>query len=319
MKLGRLYEEVVRLGIENDPRTGSEIREELKKRKKAYNKLSPVEKKYFDKETLKQPYSDTRILYGAPEKEIKTILVGVDMEAQELVLADRLKEKGLEIDLVMAHHPEGKALSNLSEVMNIHKKMLHRYGIKPTIADPMTDDRINEVARNLSAANHSRSVDAAVLLDMPFICVHTPADNHVSTYLQGIFDKKKPKKVKDVMAILRSIPEYRIGMEREHGPVLITGKMENETGKIFVDMTGGTEGPKKVFARLSQAGVGTIIGMHFSETHYSNAKDEHINLIIAGHISSDILGLNLLFDNLEKKESLNLIGCSGFERIKRNT
>ena len=57
--------------------------------------------------------------------------------------------------------------------------------------------------------------------------------------------------------------------------------------------------------------------MHFGETHFKNAKDEHINLVIAGHITSDNLGLNLLLDNLEKEEEINIISCSGFERIKR--
>jgi len=82
-------------------------------------------------------------------------------------------------------------------------------------------------------------------------------------------------------------------------------------------MTGGTEGPKKIFPRLSQAGVGTIVAMHLSEEHYKHAKGEHINVVIAGHIASDNLGLNLLLDEIEKKEKLNIIQCSGFVRVRR--
>jgi len=40
--------------------------------------------------------------------------------------------------------------------------------------------------------------------------------------------------------------------------------------------------------------------MHLSEEHFKNAKDEQINIVIAGHIASDTLGLNLLLDELEK-------------------
>jgi hypothetical protein len=43
----------------------------------------------------------------------------------------------------------------------------------------------------------------------------------------------------------------------------------------------------------------------------------NLNVVIAGHISSDNLGLNLLLDRIEKEESLQIIGCSGFNRIKR--
>jgi lipid A disaccharide synthetase len=39
-------------------------------------------------------------------------------------------------------------------------------------------------------------------------------------------------------------------------------------------------------------------------------------MIIAGHISSDVLGLNLLFDEIEKEEKLAFIGVSGFERMR---
>ena len=58
--------------------------------------------------------------------------------------------------------------------------------------------------------------------------------------------------------------------------------------------------------------------MHFSEQHFKSAQKEHINIVIAGHISSDNLGLNLLLDELSKKGDLNIIPCSGFVRIKRS-
>jgi len=318
MKLSKFYELAVKFGLQNDLRTKKEIGEDIRKSKKMFNKLTSEEKKYFDKELLRHPYSDTRILYGDPDAEIKTVIAGIDMEAPELVLADRLREKGLPIDLVLSHHPEGKALSGLTGVMRLQEDMLCRLGLKRDIAKNINDERISEVSRSLLATNHDRAVSVAKLLDIPFMCAHTVADNHVANYLQKMFDKEKPVKVKDVMKMLRTIPEYRFAMQISNGPALIAGKENDKAGKIFVDMTGGTEGSKKVFARLSQAGVGTIVGMHFSEGHYSNAKSENINLIVAGHISSDNLGMNLLLDNIEKTEALNIIACSGFRRVKRD-
>jgi len=317
MKLGKLYDEIVRFGIKNDPRSGAGIKADAARVRAAFKKLTAVEKKYYDKERLRHPYADTRLLYGNPGREIRTMMVGIDMEAPELLLADRLREKGLPIDLVLAHHPEGKALSNLTEVMHLQKDMMSALGIRDEIANSIMDERIGEVARSLTAANHPRAVDAARLLDIPYICAHTAADNHVSTYLAALFDRIKPKKVKHVLGILRSIPEYRIGMEKSAGPFLAAGKDDNAAGRVFVDMTGGTEGSKKLFARMSQAGVSTIVGMHFSEAHYASAKGEHINLIIAGHIASDNLGMNLLLDNLERRGRFNVVSCSGFERVSR--
>ena len=319
MKLGKIYELAVKFGIQNDPRSKVEINNELKKIKKEYGRLKGIDKKTFDRERLKNPYSDTRILNGSLNKEIKNIMAGIDIEVSEILLADRLIEKDIDIDLLLTHHPAGRALSNLSLVMHLQKNVLNKLGIKKEIADELMDERIGEVSRGISGRNHTRPVEAAKLLDLAFMCIHTPADNHVSNYLQGRFDKEKPKKAKDALSILKSIPEYRIGMERDAGPVLIAGKEKDDAGKVFVDMTGGTEGSKKIFGRLSQAGVGTIVAMHLSEEHFKNAKSEHINIIIAGHIASDNLGLNLLLDNLSKqgKEEFNVINCSGFVRISR--
>ena len=57
--------------------------------------------------------------------------------------------------------------------------------------------------------------------------------------------------------------------------------------------------------------------MHISEEHLENAKKAKLNVVIAGHISSDVLGLNLLFDEVEKEEKLKFVSVSGFERIRR--
>ena len=83
-------------------------------------------------------------------------------------------------------------------------------------------------------------------------------------------------------------------------------------------MTGGTEGPTAIIEKLAQAGVGTIIGMHMSERHYKEVEKYKINVIIAGHISSDNMGVNLMLDGLEKKYGrLDFIEVSGFRRFRR--
>ena len=116
---------------------------------------------------------------------------------------------------------------------------------------------------------------------------------------------------------MKTIPEYADGLKKNAGPRILIGEPNKDAGKVFVDMTGGTEGSKKVFGRLAQAGVGTIVAMHLSEEHFKHAKDEQLNVVIAGHIASDTLGLNLLLDEIEKAENLFVISCSGFIRIKR--
>jgi len=317
MKLIDIYNFVIKKGIEQDPRTKDEIKGQLDKTRREFRKLKGRDKRAFDKERLTNPYADTRILYGDEGADVRTVMVGIDIEMPELLLVDRLNERGAAIDLVMAHHPEGIAWAALHEVMYLQADILKKFGIPLEIAKDYLKNRIEEVRRAIAPANHSRSVDMARLLKIPFMCVHTPADNHVTSYLQRLLEKKRPEKLSGVLALLKNIPEYADGLKKSAGPSILIGDPNKKAGKIFVDMTGGTEGPKKIFARLSQAGVGTIVGMHLSEEHYKNAKDEHINVVIAGHIASDTLGLNLVLDELEKKKSFKIIESSGFVRVRR--
>ena len=82
-------------------------------------------------------------------------------------------------------------------------------------------------------------------------------------------------------------------------------------------MTGGTEGPVPVMEKLADNGVGTIVGMHMSPDLRKAAEENHIHVVIAGHISSDSLGINVLMDALERK-GVDIIPVSGYMRVHRD-
>ncbi|MEI6632049.1 MAG: NGG1p interacting factor NIF3 [bacterium] len=289
MRLAHFYNQVVRLGRELDPRGRANV----------------------------SSYEDTAILYGDPRTQVKKIMVGIDIEVAELLLADKLRqEEGL--DLVIAHHPEGRAWAAFYEVMHLQIAMLVKAGISRKVAEKLIEERKFEVERRVLPANHMRSVDAARLLKLPFMCMHTPADNHAHNFLQRLMDKEKPKKVSDILDILREIPEYKEAAGNNAGPRIILGSPNRAAGKIFLEMTGGTEGPSEVFDKFYKSGIRTLISMHLGEEHLKKVKDAKLNVVIAGHISSDTLGLNLLLDGVEKEERLEVIGCSGFRRIRRS-
>jgi len=316
MKLRELYEMAVNKGLENDPRGREETDRVLERARKKFEDLKDDEKQEFDREKLNNPYSDTRILCGDPEQEIKTILAGIDIEVGEILIADRLREKGRQIDLVLAHHPEGKALVGLYEVMHMQSEILEVFGVPINVAQGIMAPRINEVRRGLLPLNHNKAVDAAVMFELPLMCVHTPADNMVTGFLQQTIEDKKPETVGDLISILKEIPEYAEAVKIGAGPVAVVGDKERKCGKVFVDMTGGTGGSEDAFAKLSQAGVGTIVGMHIGEKHRKEAEKNHINVIIAGHMASDSLGMNLIIDEFAKK-GIEIITCSGLTRFAR--
>jgi hypothetical protein len=318
MQLLELYRKAIATGIENDPRGKDFVQKEIERRKKEYGDLPQREKETFDRESLENPYSDSRILHGKGDEEIKTMLVGIDMEVGEVLLAETLKSKNIPLDLIVSHHPGGRAYASLYSVMHMQADILYRFGVPINIAEGLMEGRIKEVERRLMPVNHTRAVDAARLLNIPFVCLHTPADNMVATFLQKQFDEKKPYIIDDVIQLLRDIPEYREAEKNNAGPKILLGVKNRKAGKIFVDMTGGTEGSKEIFQSLSLSGTNTIVAMHLSEEHRKEAEKNHINVVIAGHIASDNIGLNLLLDRITKDETLKILECSGFRRIRRD-
>ena len=320
MKLGRLYRLLIDIGIKNDPRGRKEIDRILQEEKIRSEELKGPDREFFDPNRLVNPYADTRLLHGDPAIEVRRVLAGVDIETPEVLLAHVLnRERGRKIDLVLSHHPSGFALARLHDVMRLQTDMLAQLGVTVSVAEQLMDKRISEIERRLMPINHSRAVDAARTLGLPFLCVHTPADNCVTRCLQGLFDRKKPRQLKDVLSLLRDIPEYQSAWRQQNPPRLVSGGENSQCGKIYVDMTGGTEGSKEVYAQIASGGVSTIVGMHISEEHLENAKKANLNVVVAGHIASDVLGLNLLLDEVESESRLEFVAVSGFERVRRKT
>ena len=271
MKLGNIYRNAIENGIKNDPRTKDAVLEELARCKREFEKLSQDDKEYFDLESLKNPYSDSRILYGSEEHEVHSILAGIDIDVGEVLLANTLKSKGTDIDLLLSHHPSGRALADLYSVMKMQSDILNLSGVPINIAEGLMDVRIKEIERKLMPANHARTVDAARLLDIPFLCLHTPADNMVAHYLQQLFERQKPHTLADILDILRTIPEYKNAGMNGTGPKITLGSKTRKAGKIFVDMTGGTEGArdKKDFIQASEGAAQGAYVYHFAPDIYA--------------------------------------------------
>lgn len=313
MTIKEIYNLAIQMGIKADFRTENGIKNFLENKKKKYEKMDEKEKEEFDREALENPYLDSRIYHIAEDKEIKKVLSGIDIEPAEILLA---KEIG-DIDLIIAHHPMGKGLAHLADVMDLQCDVLNFYGVPINIAEGLMKERIEEVARGVNKLNHQRTVDTAKLLKTSLVNFHTPCDNLAANFLKDLIEERKPERISELMDLLKEIPEYKEAMRIGAGPKIFVGALENRCGKIaLTEITGGTEGSPKLYEKMAQAGIGTIIGMHISEEHKKEAENAHLNVVIAGHISSDSLGMNLFLDELEK-QGIEIIPCSGLIRISR--
>ncbi len=313
MRIQEIYNLAINKGIEADFRGREGIEKLLKRKKEKYEKLSGKEKEEFDLEALENPYLDSRILNISQDKEIKRVLVGIDIEPAEILLAKEIED----IDLIISHHPLGKGLANLHEVMELQCDVLNQYGVPINVAEGLMKERIEEVARGLNKENHQRTVDTAKILGFNLMCLHTTCDNLAARFLKDKIEKEKFERIEDLMKFLKKIPEYKEATKFGAGPKIFVGDPERRCGKIAVtEITGGTEGSPKLYEKMAQAGIGTIIGMHMQEESKKEAESANINVVIAGHMSSDSLGVNLFLDELEKRE-IEIIPCSGLIRISR--
>jgi hypothetical protein len=107
---------------------------------------------------------------------------------------------------------------------------------------------------------------------------------------------------------LNLLPEYKNSLSK---PIIRVGSPSDYAGKIAVLMAGGTNGGSEVYKAYFEAGVGTIICMHVPEDVKKAVEEQNYgNVIVAGHMSSDSIGINIIIRELEKR-GLEIIKTSG--------
>jgi putative NIF3 family GTP cyclohydrolase 1 type 2 len=255
---------------------------------------------------LKEIPADSGIIVEG--QNIKKAMIGVDMEAAELLIA-----RELGVDCVITHHPVGGSLRiNLHQVMKNQVDRMVEAGVPINKAQKALAEQTGVIERTLHVSNYDRVVSAAKMLGMPFMGIHTPTDILAEKKVQEHLDQglaHKPRAlVGDVIDCLNELPEYQKTMAK---PVIRVGSDKDFAGKVFVTMAGGTGGGTKVAQAYFEAGVGTLVCMHMPEDVIKAVKEQNVgNVIVAGHMASDSVGINQLIAALEA-EGLEVIRMSG--------
>ena len=221
---------------------------------------------------------------------IKKILFGIDMDTPELLLA-----KELGYDCVVSHHPRNTD-DKMLDVLNDHIHKLEKLGVPINKSQKLLSDHKNTLDYGRHVGNSRRSESAAKLLNMPFMCVHTPTDligeAMVQNHLDSKFKDKPETTLEQVCEALEEISEYKNSVRK---PVIRVGKKDSYAGKIYVLMSGLTGPGADILKEYFNAGVGTLVMMHIPEADAKAIKEQNIgNVVIAGHMSSDSLGINKL-------------------------
>lgn len=319
MKLNQLFKRAVEIGIDADPRGKKRIQSMLKKKAEEGKELKGKKKELFDEERTWNPFPDCRIINGTGDEEMKTLMVGIDIETPEVLLADRLREKGTKIDGLFIHHPEGRALADLEKIMPLQVDVLASVGVPVNHSEAQLRPRMDRIWRAIHADNLFRTERTAELLGIPAFCCHTITDNLVYQFIEKTICAKDHEDLQSIIDALLEIPEYMHYAKKGNPPILVNGSASSRPGKIVAtEFTGGTNGPEEFLEEQSRAGVGTILSMHVTEKTLDEAKKHHVNMVQCSHMASDAIGINLLLDMLEKEGgTIETVDASGFIRVRR--
>lgn len=255
---------------------------------------------------LKEIPCDSCISYKG--SNIKRVLIGIDMETPELLLA-----KSLDYDCVVSHHPKAdSSVIDFAEVMDVQIDRMIKSNVPINKAQKVLRKQQNKISPLRHASNYDRVSSAARLMKMPYMNIHIPADfiteKIVQDHLDESFKNNERKTLKDIINVLDAMPEYKNTLAKAK---LSIGSLNDYAGKIDVLMAGGTNGGIDVIKSYFEAGTGTIICMHLPLDVKQAVIEQNIgNVIIAGHMPSDSIGL-LKIVNEWRKQGLEVTTMSG--------
>ncbi len=257
-----------------------------------------------------------------PGKNIRRILFGIDVGVPELLVA-----KQLGCDAAVSHHPEGgQALLNFHNMLWRHADFLKEAGVPPDAADAAAR-RLSEAAE---VQNHARNLDHAPsfarLLGMPYLNIHGPLDEIGRRRMVRALEENlaRPARqgdagvgagegptVGDVVNALYTLPELASAPTRI---AIRLGSAKKQAGRVLVAHAAGTNGGFEVAKAAFDHGVGTVAYIHVSPAIlerlaglYGGGRG---NLVVTGHIASDLLGINPYIEALEKR-GIEVIRASG--------
>ena len=144
-----------------------------------------------------KPYDTDIIVEG---ENIKKVLIGIDMETPELLLAQQMG-----YDCVVSHHPKADScVVDFAKVMDVQIDRMVKARVPINKAQKALRKQKMSVDLGRHASNYDRVSSAARLMKMPYLNIHIPADFITEKIVQSKLDKKllidQPKtKLQDII------------------------------------------------------------------------------------------------------------------------
>ena len=247
---------------------------------------------------LEEDTVDTEI--GCPGENIHRVLAGIDMDNATLMAA---KEKGY--DCVVEHHGiMGRAVHIGDQMKKDQMMLMYENGVPINVAQKVIEERASLESRKMHSKNLNRQADFAKFIGMPYIGLHSPADFVGQKIVQDRMNRLMEEKglfltLQEVCDALKEFPEIQNAVQ---DPAIWVGHPDSYAGKVVVMFNGVTASTADVYNTFFDYGVGTLIMMHMPEDIAAKVREHNKgNVISAGHMASDSIGMNRILDEWEKE------------------
>jgi len=228
---------------------------------------------------------------------IRKVFFAVDVSSAEILVASKIG-----CDCVLGHHPRGKAASTYHAIIDRQTELLQELGVPSEQALKATKRQREVFFYSSHRANWEEVVLTAETLAMPFLNVHNPLDELGRRLIQAKLAERETAgwKLGDALQALLEFPEIaRAPLE----PVLAMGIPDAPAGRIAVFHGVGTNGWFGAADALFRHGYDTVLYIHIDAGELEKLRQAHPtkNLIISGHIGSDMVGINPYLTKLEQR------------------
>ena len=244
-----------------------------------------------------------------PVQSAERVIAGIDMDTPELHMAHQMG-----YDLVISHHPKGGSSTlNFPEVLDRHVEMMVEHGVPRDAAEAAMAEKIYDAKCRAQIANYDHAPSFARLLDIGYMNVHLALDEIGRRRMAATVDRFRGDD---------SVQSLIDGLSADHGEFrnaateidLRVGEPDNPIGKTVVAHACGTNGGYPVARAYFEHGIDTVIYIHCGGPDSRQLTDEFAsrgkNLIVTGHIASDVLGIHPFLDELESR-GLSVTRASG--------
>ena len=237
------------------------------------------------------------------------MLFGIDIGPAELLLARQLGCDG-----VVAHHPAGgSATLDFPAVLTRHVELMVEHGVPAATARAAIQPLVTRALLRAQAANYDHVPSIARHLAMPFLNLHLPLDEIGRRIMTTTIDRHLQSlghtpRVQDAIDALLTLPEFASAPTRIMVPV---GAVDRPLGRLAVLHGAGTNGGYAVARACFDHGIGTVLYIHVApEDAERLARETAGNVIVSGHIASDLVGINPFVRALEE-HGVTVVRTSG--------